>query len=58
MRPALFAVLQVSLVFYVRNIVSASAADGARYAASSNVEATAGGDVDVSGLCRYTPPKV
>jgi len=21
-------------------------------------EATAGGDVDVSGLCRYTPPKV
>jgi Flp pilus assembly protein TadG len=40
----LFAVLQVALLFYVRTIVSASAADGARYAARSNVDAAAGGD--------------
>jgi Flp pilus assembly protein TadG len=38
-----FAVLQVAMVFYVRNIVAASAADGARYAAGSNVDAAAGG---------------
>jgi Flp pilus assembly protein TadG len=40
----LFAVVQVAVLFYVRNIVAASAADGARYAANSNVDATAGGD--------------
>jgi Flp pilus assembly protein TadG len=40
----LFAVLQVAVLFYVRTIVAASAADGARYAASSNVDAAAGGD--------------
>ena len=39
----LFAVLQVAVLFYVRNIVAASAADGARYAATSNVAAEAGG---------------
>ena len=33
----LFAVLQVAILLYVRTIVAASAADGARYAASSNV---------------------
>jgi hypothetical protein len=38
-----FAVLQVAVLFYVRNIVAASAADGARYAASSNVAPGAGG---------------
>ena len=38
-----FAVLQVALVFYVRNIVEASAADGALYAASSGVAAEDGG---------------
>src|ERR1700723_1732807 len=38
----LFAILQVAVLFYVRNIVSASAADGARYAASSNVNAPDG----------------
>ena len=34
----LFAVVQVAVLFYVRNVVAASAADGARYAASSNVD--------------------
>ena len=38
----LFAVLQVALLFYVRNIVSASAAEGARYAAASGQSADAG----------------
>jgi Flp pilus assembly protein TadG len=40
----LFAVLQVAILLYVRTIVAASAADGARYAASSNVAASAGAD--------------
>jgi Flp pilus assembly protein TadG len=40
----LFAVLQVAVLLYVRTIVAASASDGARYAASSNVAATAGAD--------------
>jgi Flp pilus assembly protein TadG len=39
----LFAVLQVAVYFYVRNIVAASAANGARYAASANVAYAAGG---------------
>ncbi len=39
----LFAVLQVAVLFYVRNIVAASAANGARYAATSNTEPTEGG---------------
>lgn len=34
----LFAVLQVAVIFYLRNIVAASASDGARYAASSGVD--------------------
>jgi Flp pilus assembly protein TadG len=38
----LFAVLQVAVLFYVRNLVAASAADGAHYAASSNVPISAG----------------
>lgn len=33
----LFAVLQIAALFYVRSIVAASAADGARYAANANV---------------------
>ncbi len=40
----LFAVLQVAVLFYVRNIVSASAADAARYAAASGQPASAGGE--------------
>jgi Flp pilus assembly protein TadG len=39
----LFAVLQVAVLFYVRNIVAASAANGARYAATSNTDAADGG---------------
>ena len=40
----LFAVLQIAAVFYVRNIVAASAADAARYASSAGVDVGAGGD--------------
>ena len=39
----LFAVLQVALYFYARNVVAASAADAARYAASADIPADAGG---------------
>jgi Flp pilus assembly protein TadG len=39
----LFGVLQVAVYFYVRNIVAASAANGARYAASSDVGYADGG---------------
>ncbi len=39
----LFGVLQVAVFFYARNIVAASAADGARYAAAAGVAARAGG---------------
>jgi Flp pilus assembly protein TadG len=39
----LFAVLQVALYCYARNIVAASAADAARYAANAGVDPAAGG---------------
>jgi Flp pilus assembly protein TadG len=39
----LFAVLQVALYFYARNVVAASAADAARYAANAGVEPATGG---------------
>ncbi len=39
----LFGVLQVGMYFYARNIVSASAADAARYAAAAGVPSAAGG---------------
>jgi Flp pilus assembly protein TadG len=39
----LFAVLQVAVFFYARNIVSASAADAARFAAAAGVPPAAGG---------------
>jgi Flp pilus assembly protein TadG len=39
----LFGVLQVGVYFYARNIVAASAADAARYAAAAGVPAAAGG---------------
>jgi hypothetical protein len=38
-----FAVLQVAIYLYVRNIVQASAAAGARYAANQGVDYAAGG---------------
>lgn len=47
----LFGVLQVAAVFYIRNIVAASAADGARYAAGADV-ATAEGAPRASDLIR------
>lgn len=40
----LFAVLQVAVYFYVRNIVESSAAAGARYAANKGVDYREGGD--------------
>lgn len=38
----LFAVLQVSMYFYARNVIAASAADAARYAAAAGVPPSAG----------------
>lgn len=38
----LFGVLQVAVYFYARNIVAASAADAARYAAAAGVSPSAG----------------
>jgi Flp pilus assembly protein TadG len=38
----LFGVLQIAAVFYVRNIIAASVADAARYAASADVAAEEG----------------
>jgi Flp pilus assembly protein TadG len=39
----LLAVLQVAVYFYARNVVAASAADGARYGAAEGIPAPAGG---------------
>lgn len=39
----LFGVLQVALLFYVRTVVSSSAADGARWAANADVDVADGG---------------
>jgi hypothetical protein len=39
----LLGVLQVGVYLHVRNVVAASAAEGARYAANADVEAAAGG---------------
>jgi Flp pilus assembly protein TadG len=39
----LFGVLQVAVLFYVRNIAAASAADAARFAATSNLAPEVGG---------------
>lgn len=39
----LFAVLQMAVYFYARNIVAASAADAARYAANAGVDPASGG---------------
>src|SRR6476646_99308 len=39
----LFAVLQIGVYFYARNIIAASAADAARYAAAADVAPAAGG---------------
>jgi Flp pilus assembly protein TadG len=39
----LFGVLQVAMFFYARNVVAASAADAARYAAAETIDPRAGG---------------
>jgi Flp pilus assembly protein TadG len=39
----LFAVLQVAVYFYARNVAAASAADAARYAAAEGIASGAGG---------------
>jgi Flp pilus assembly protein TadG len=39
----LFAVLQVAIYFYARNVAAASAADAARYAAAQGIDPSAGG---------------
>lgn len=39
----LFAVLQVAVYFYARNVAAASAADAARYAAAEGIDVRAGG---------------
>jgi Flp pilus assembly protein TadG len=38
----LFAVLQVALYFYARNVIASAAADGARYAANAGVDPGSG----------------
>lgn len=40
----LYAVLQVAALFYVRSIIAASAADGARYAANADIEPALGAE--------------
>jgi Flp pilus assembly protein TadG len=40
----LFAVLQVAIFVYARNVVAASAADGARFAANAGIDAQSGSD--------------
>lgn len=45
----LFAVIQIAAVFYVRNVVAASAADGARYAAVAGAQPQ-DGSARASGL--------
>ena len=49
-----FAVLQVAVYLYVRNIVQASAAAGARYAANQGVDYASGGE-HASVLLRQGP---
>jgi Flp pilus assembly protein TadG len=66
----LFAVLQVAIYFYARNVAAASAADAARYAAAEGVDVRAGGpranalirqgldDADASSIhCGGTPDR-
>lgn len=66
----LFAVLQVAIYFYARNIAAASAADAARYAATEGVAPREGGarasrlihqgldEVDAAGIrCTGAPGK-
>ena len=50
----LLAVLQVAVYVHVRNVVTASAQDGARFAANADVPASAGADRTVAVVARAT----
>ena len=53
----LLAVLQVAVYVHVRNVVTASAQDGARFAANADVPASAGADRTVAVVTRATSPQ-
>ncbi|TFV68183.1 UNVERIFIED_ORG: pilus assembly protein [Bacillus sp. AZ43] len=50
----LLAVLQVAVYVHVRNVVTASAQDGARYAANADVDSAAGAGRTVEVVARAT----
>jgi Flp pilus assembly protein TadG len=50
----LLAVLQVAVYVHVRNVVTASAQEGARYAANADVPSSAGADRTVAVVARAT----
>ncbi|MGY1822616.1 TadE/TadG family type IV pilus assembly protein [Geodermatophilus sp. SYSU D00079] len=50
----LLAVLQVAVYVHVRNVVTASAQEGARYAALADVASSAGADRTVATVARAT----
>ncbi len=50
----LLAVLQVAVYVHVRNVVTASAQEGARYAANADVDSTAGAGRTVEVVARAT----
>ncbi|WP_233491152.1 TadE family protein [Blastococcus sp. TBT05-19] len=50
----LMAVLQVAVYVHVRNVVTASAQDGARYAANADVDSRVGADRTVEVVARAT----
>ncbi|MFW3172975.1 TadE/TadG family type IV pilus assembly protein [Geodermatophilus sp. CPCC 206100] len=50
----LLAVLQVAVYVHVRNVVTASAQQGARYAANADVPSSAGADQTVAIVARAT----
>jgi Flp pilus assembly protein TadG len=53
----LLAVLQVAVYVHVRNVVTASAQDGARYAANADVASSAGAARTVEVVARATTPQ-
>lgn len=52
----LLAVLQVAVYVHVRNVVTSSAQDGARYAANADVPASAGAPRTLEVVARATSP--
>jgi Flp pilus assembly protein TadG len=53
----LLAVLQVAVYVHVRNVVTASAQEGARFAANADVPSSAGADRTVAVVARATSPR-